>query len=242
MVWLINNYEALGITTFVAASWFYFWAVQAPVTVCTPKGAYCCNEAPGSLGRRRATHGTSQDLVLTEALARFYHHHQKSAQHLAPLQHLCLHTGERTARCWGRGEASCAATEQHRPGWRSAREGAASSSPALSCRQEKLSEVAAKLATRQSNLLIKEMTSLEGRRCSLDVILFKIYSMRTSRPHTSKGFGNGVWPTSRTIHPEEKCTDIYKINSKMPKTTLQPEWHAFLLQGLKFVWTLPSLQ
>lgn len=105
MVWLINNYEALGITTFVAASWFYFWAVQAPVTACTPKGAYCCNKAPGSLGRRRATHGTSQDLVLTGALAHFYHHHQKSAQHLAPLQHLCLHTCEHTARCRGRGEA-----------------------------------------------------------------------------------------------------------------------------------------
>lgn len=242
MVWLINNYEALGITTFVAASWFYFWAVQAPVIVCTPKGAYCCNEAPGSLGRRRATHGTSQDLVLTEALAHFYHHHQKSAQHLAPLQHFGLKHFSTCVCTHVSTQPGVGATEQHRPGWRSAREGAASSSPAPSCRQEKVSEVAAKLATRQSNLLIKEMTSLEARRCSLDVILFKIYSMRTSRPHTSKGFGNGVWPTSRTTHPEEKCTDTYKINSKMPKMTLQPEWHAFLLQGLKFVWALPSLQ
>lgn len=47
------------------------------------------------------------------------------------------------------------------------------------------------MVTEQSNLLIKETTScLETLGCSLDVILFKIYSMRTSRPHTSKGLEN----------------------------------------------------
>lgn len=53
LVWLIHNYEALGIPTFVAASWFYLWASQAPVTGCTLKPASHYEEAPGCLGEQR---------------------------------------------------------------------------------------------------------------------------------------------------------------------------------------------
>lgn len=129
---------------------------------------------------------------------------------------------------------SRAATEQHRPGWRSAREGAASSSPAPSCRQEKLSEVAAKLSTRLSNLLIKEMTSLEARRCSMDVIFIKSTLWGQAGHTYPKALGMGCDPLCEPFTQKRNAQILTKLIVRCQK------WH-YSQSGMLFCYRVSSL-